>query len=625
MALALAFCVCACGVDETVDPVPVDDDRLEELGRCSDFDTMRRPYFGDTHAHTYLSLDANLQGNRLTPAEAYRFARGGEVGIQPHDEDGNPLRSLQLERPLDFVALSDHAEFLGVVHTCLTPSAAGYDSAACNGYRDSPDGAFFTLNARLAQAQGSAAAPEPCLSDAGGCPAADLAAWNEVQAAAEEAYDRSAACSFTSFVGYEWSGSPGTRNLHRNVIFRNHVVPGRPTSYFDQSYEEGLWASLTSDCIDREHCDVLTIPHNSNLSSGLMFETVDSDGQPFDESYAKMRAAMEPLVEVFQHKGDSECLPQTTAGDEQCDFEKLPYNNLATANLGGEPNELFDSDFLRWALGRGLELGETLGTNPYQYGLIASTDTHLGTPGAVDEGAFAGHGGAGLTVRDALPPGLPDRAWFNPGGLAVLWAEENSREALFAAMRRRETYGTSGTRIVLRFFGGGDYRADLCDSADLVSAGYAQGVPMGGVLTSIQSAPSFVVSALRDALGAPLELIQIVKVHLVDGEAQFLVHDVAGTAEPTAQVDLTNCTPQGVGADALCAVWTDPSFDPAVPALYYVRVLENPTCRWQVYLCNAAGVDCDDTSTVTEGYEGCCTAALTQRERAWSSPIWYTP
>lgn len=627
-ALVLVSFALACADDaapDVYDPPP------EVIGRCREFDPVRAPYFGDLHVHTSLSLDANLQGNRLSVADAYRFARGEAVGVQPHDAAGAPMRTAQLERPLDFVAVTDHAEFLGVVQGCTTPGSAEYDAPACAGYRDDPDMAFFGFNARLILDPDAASAPAPCDPASGGCPASDAAAWDEIQRAAEAAYDRTDDCSFTSFVAYEWSGSPDALNLHRNVIFRNHHVPSHPSGYFDVGREEQLWQRLDDDCLGRDDdCDVLTIPHNSNLSSGLMFETVDGEGRPFDAAYARARAELEPLVEIFQHKGASECLPGTTSADEQCDFEVMPYARLSSATLGGVAETLVESDFVRHALGRGLELLATIGVNPYMYGFVASTDTHLGTPGAVDERGFLGHGGAGLTVRERLPPGLPDRPWFNPGGLAVIWAEENSREALFEAMRRREVYATSGPRIVLRMFAGYDLDEALCAAPDLAEQGDLRGVPMGGVLpASSGAAPRLVISALGDSgtattPGNALERVQIVKGWLVDGEARFRVVDVAGAPVQTP-VDPTTCTPGDDGETSLCGAWVDDDFDPAVPAFYYARVLEVPSCRWQQYACNDAGVDCDDPASVGPGFEGCCDAAPVQQERAWSSPVWYVP
>jgi hypothetical protein len=606
-----------------------DDPLLEELGRCSDFDPVRRPYFGDLHVHTSMSLDANLKGTQLGMVDAYRFATGERVALPPYDANGESERSLQLDRPLDFVALTDHAEFLGLVLTCLTPGSAGYEHANCVTYRENPSAAFLALNLRLSGAQGNPLAPEPCSGDA--CRAPVLDAWGQVRQSAEDAYDRSPSCRFTSFVAYEWSGSPDTRNLHRNVIFRNHVVPEVPFSYFDGGYPEELWAALGRDCNDAgSPCDVLTIPHNSNLSNGLMFDQVQQDGSPFDAAYARTRAAMEPLVEVFQHKSDSECLPEQAegeGGDPLCSFEKSPYHTLSSATLGGERTPANPRDYVRDALGQGLALGAQLGTNPFAYGMIAATDTHQSIPGAVDEATFVGHGGAGVAANDWSPDALVDLIWFNPGGLAALWAEENSREALFGAMRRREAYGTSGPRIVLRFFAG-DYADDLCAQPDFAERGYAGGVPMGGTLTGT-AAPAFAVWAQRDPgtaarPGVALQRVQIVKGWLDGATPRFEVFDVAGNPASGADVDLATCTPQGPGDDELCAVWRDPAYDAAVPAFYYARVLENPSCRWHTFACNAAGVDCAVPESVPETLTACCDPDFspTIQERAWSSPIW---
>ncbi|RMD84912.1 MAG: DUF3604 domain-containing protein, partial [Candidatus Dadabacteria bacterium] len=425
---------------------------------CATYDPLRRPFFGDLHVHTAFSQDASTQGTRNTPRDAYRFARGEPLGIQPYDRRGRPLRTLRLARPLDFAAVTDHAEQLGEVRICTTPGLPGYNSWICRLYRWWPRAAFFVMNTRSSNAQ------HPrrfgfCGKGGQNCLSASLTQWKEIQAAAEGAYDRTAACSFTTFVGYEWTASPGSNNLHRNVIFRNEHVTPLPISYYEANTPEELWRQLREQCTDRGNgCEVLTIPHNSNLSNGLMFQPVQSDGRPLTAGYARERALFEPLVEVMQHKGDSECLMGAGNEDELCGFEKLPYANFRAKFLPllfkAPPNP---AGFVRNALELGLLEADRIGVNPFKYGLIASTDTHLGTPGAVDERNHQGHGGAGLPAAKRIPPGLPDNLEFNPGGLAVLWAEENTRDALFAAMKRREAYGTSGPRIVVRFFGGWSY------------------------------------------------------------------------------------------------------------------------------------------------------------------------
>ncbi|MCC6620382.1 MAG: DUF3604 domain-containing protein [Deltaproteobacteria bacterium] len=599
---------------------------------CLDFDPAMSPFFGDLHVHTRLSLDANLQGTRLGPADAYRFARGEEVGIQPYTSGGAPLRTLRLERPLDFAAVTDHAEFLGLVHTCQTPGAPGYDHDECQRYRDDPDGAFVRLNAYVAAAQGGTAWPAACGDGGADCLGGEASAWDEIREAAAAAHDATPACTFTTFVGYEWSGAPGTQNLHRNVIFESDKVPARPVSYFDESWPDGLWTRLDTECGAIPGCRVLVIPHNSNLSSGLMFEAKKRDGSPIDRAYAERQAAMEPLVEIMQHKGDSECLPGTPIADERCGFEKVPYNNLGSANLGIETPPV-PSDFVRAALGQGLALQVALGVNPFQMGIIASTDTHLGTPGAVSERTYPGHGGAGAAARDELPPGLVDQVAFNPGGLVGVWAEENSRRAIFAALARKEVWGTSGPRIVVRFFGGHDLPDGLCEDAALATVARARGVPMGGVLPhGPEGAPRFVVAAQRDPgteaePSAPLATIQIVKGWLEGGVFKTTTIDVAGGDDGQPGPDTTTCAPPTGGHDRLCASFVDPDFDPAEPAFWYVRVLERPTCRWSTIQCNAAGVDCGEPETIGPGFGGCCDPDVerTIRERAWSSPIWWTP
>ncbi len=633
--IGIGMCVSSCGIVSKPQAAPRDDEKPAEAETqqpCARSNPTREAFFGDLHVHSALSLDANLQGTRVRPSDAYRFGRGEAIDAPPYDAKGRAQRSMRLGRPLDFMAVTDHAEFLGLVTTCTTPGLDGYDTAECEEYRSHPDNSFVNFNLYLAAEPKDAAHAPPCHKGNGYCDSAQLTSWNEIRAAAEHADDHSSACTFTSFVGYEWSASPSTRNLHRNVIFADGHVPTLPFSYFDGSRESELWSALESDCLEANTgCDVLTIPHNSNLSSGLMFEPLDEHGKPFDAAYAKRRAKMEPLLEIFQHKGSSECLPEMGA-DEACHFELLPYNNLASVTLGGQAQTLVASDFARHALGKGLEIGRWLGHNPFRYGFVASTDTHLGLAGAVEESTFMGHGGAGNPARSAVPKGLVDRDWLNPGGLMALWAEENSRPSLFAAMRRREAYATSGPRITLRFFAGFGLSRSLCDSPRFAELGYEQGVPMGGELSSADSngaAPRFALWALQDPgtqahPGHPLSRLQIVKGWLDDDKVSYSVVDIEPPLDDDAEVDLQTCEVKGPGKSDWCSTWTDPDFEASEPAFYYARVLEVPSCRWHTYACVAAGVDCAAPSTITEGFEPCCIwRSPTVQERAWSSPIFY--
>lgn len=604
----------------------------EGQARCARYDPLRSPYFGDLHVHTALSLDASTQGTRAMPADAYRFARGEPLGVQPYDADGRPLRSLRLSRPLDFAAVTDHAELFGELNICESPDLPGHDSVPCIIQRHFPRLSFFIANSQAT----NSLTPRRfafCGPDGAACRAAARTPWQTVRETAEAYQDRTDACRFSTFVGYEWTGAPGSNNLHRNVIFQSAVVPELPISYVDEPRLDRFLTRLRRECREAlPGCDVLTIPHNSNLSNGLMFQTVEPDGEPLTAATAALRHEWEPLVEIMQHKGDSECRlgPETT--DERCGFEKLPYQNFQANYVPWTAAPPPAASFVRWALKTGLAERQRLGVNPFQYGIIASTDTHVGAAGGVRPDTFIGHGGAGAPP-DTPGAGLPDDIEFNPGGLAVLWAEENTREALFAAMRRRETYGTSGPRMTVRVFGGWDFPADLCGQPDFVARGYGGGVPMGGELPPPPlrppGPPAFAVWALRDAAGeppVPLQRVQIVKGWIADGQAREQVFDVAG-GDTGASVAPATCRPQGGGSDELCTVWRDPSFDAAQPAFYYVRVLQNPTCRWSAYACNARGVDCTDPARVPEALAPCCDPTYPKviQERAWTSPIWYAP
>lgn len=598
---------------------------------CQAHDPQRRPWFGDLHVHTRHSLDASTQGTRTSPRDAYRFARGEEIDLHPFGPDGRPQRSVRIDRPLDFAAVTDHSELFGEVHICNTPGAPGHDALICRVYRGWPRLAFFLMNGR------GAPRFDFCGADGQRCVEAGRGPWREMQEAAEEAYDRSATCGFTSFVGYEWTKVVETAsNLHRNVIFRDAAVPETPASSTDAPTPRALWDALDAGCREEiPGCDALVIPHNSNLSGGFMFASTLDDGTPIDAAHARRRAANEPLVEVMQHKGASECARGAGSEDELCDFEALPYDSFMGRFFPMARRTPAAINFARTALGEGLALGARLGANPFAFGLIGSTDTHLGTPGLAREDWTGGHGGAGIPLGETIPDALLDPIEYNPGGLAVLWAEENSRESLFAAMRRREAYATSGPRISLRFFAGFGLPEDLCGDPAFAARAYASGVPMGGDLPARSSGGPLriAVSALRDPgtpshPGGALQRLQVIKLSLdAAGAGREQVIDVAGNPENGADVDPRTCAPRGEGFDQLCRVWTDPEFDPGVPAVYYTRAVENPSCRWSARACNAAGIDCVSPDSVRRGFEACCDATFprTIQERAWSSPIWYTP
>jgi Protein of unknown function (DUF3604) len=606
----------------------------EEREPCTEFSPLRRPFFGDTHVHTTHSQDASTQDTRTTPRQAYQFAKGKPLGIQPFDANGNSLRKVALHRPLDFTVVTDHAEQIGEVHICKTPGLEGHDSLVCRLYRNFPRAAFYVMNAQYA-VRGDRWGF--CGEDDENCLSAARIIWQDHQDAAEEAYDRSARCSFTSFVGYEWTGIGGTGrvggHLHRNVIFRNERVPEIPISVMETGpVAMNLWKGLDEKCQDGiPGCESITIPHNMNWSAGSAFTSASADTLfgPITKEEAPYRLRYDRLAEIMQHKGESECIMSPGVADEACDFEKV-HNTNSIPLFSEEPR--FDAvNYSRDALKRGISLEAELGANPLKFGVIGSTDTHLGTPGLVREKGFQGHGGAGMPTRDRIPPGLPEIVGLNPGGLAVVWAEENSRDAIFSAMQRREAYATSGTRPTLRFFGGWDYEAADCDAQEPAARGYAAGVPMGSDLEPrgrSGGAPTFLVAAARDPdpTLAGLDRIEIVKGWVEGGERKERVMTIAG-GDRESSVDLATCERSGDGHAQLCTAWQDPDFDANVPAFYYARVRETPSCRWSQWACNAGGVDCSDPSTIGEGFEACCesTHQPTIQERAWSSPIWYTP
>jgi hypothetical protein len=605
-------------------------ERTEWREPCDAFDPHRRVFWGDTHVHTSYSFDSWGQGTRNSPRDAYRFARGEPLGIQPYDASGRPVRTVRIDRPLDFTLLTDHAEVMGEVRICQTPGLPGHDALPCRIARRWPLLGYAVINSQMMD-DADPVRYGLCGPDGRHCRETGRRPWQEIQEAAEEAYDRTSACRFTSFVGFEWSGNPDSSMIHRNVLFRNEVVPQRLSNYVDDRTNEAFWRWLDEACLSSDdRCDALAIPHNSNLGNGRLFPLEMADGEPLSREYAALRAKIELLLEVTQHKGDSEC---RVGDDPLCDFETLEFGRMREQATPWDVTEPAPLSYAREILGAGMVEQARLGVNPFKLGLVGATDTHLGTPGLVDEQVFPGHGAGIASARLGVPP-IPDDVRFNPGGLQAVWAEENSRDSLFAAMHRRETYGTSGPRMVVRTFTGFDVPDDLCEHGDFAARGYAHGVPMGGDLRGAPdgAAPAIAVLARRDPgtgsrPGTRLQRVQVVKMWESDGRAHQKVFEVAGDPDNGASVDRYTCEPSGPGHDELCTVWRDPEFDPDVHAAWYVRVVENPTCRWTAHACNAQGVRCEDPTTAEGVLVACCDPEIpmTIQERAWTSPVWYTP
>ena len=599
---------------------------------------QRYPYFGDLHVHTSWSLDAYIIFNRTTPADAYRFARGGEIEFY-----GGLTR--KLAHPLDFAAVTEHAEFLGEMLLCSDPSSAAYRSQLCTEIRNEQQDPvienriFRKVLLKILTAE-KPQRPAFCGQAGQDCRRAARSRWQEVRRIADEYYRPG---EFTTFVGYEWTGERNG-NRHRNVIFRNNTVPATPWSMIEVPTVEQLWKKLDQDCT--APCEFLTISHNSNQSRGVRFAGVNSAGAPFSREQARYRAAREPLAEIMQFKGESECRTGLGTEDEFCNFEKYDLrplcpgqpgrgSNLSCVPVCDAPDQppgcVSPFNYVRNGLKSGLEFQQRLGANPYKLGLLGSTDVHNANPGDSGEYGYRGHFGyLDAAVADRLLPAL--KTGFkqlprNPGALTGVWAEANTRDSIFAALRRRETFGTSGNRILLRFFGGWDFPAEVEQGTDLAELGYRTGVPMGADLPQPVSggSPHFLVWALQAVDGEKLQRLQVVKGWLEDGIAQERVYDVACAdgmvADATshrcpdngARVNLSNCsvTPER-GATQLQSVWEDPDFDNGAPAFYYLRVLENPRCRWSTL------------DALSLGRPPPTETAPTIQERAWSSPIWYT-
>jgi hypothetical protein len=568
-------------------------------------------YFGETHVHTSYSLDAYIGGARITPDEAYKFAQGKDVVVNGQKHN--------IGRPLDWVAVSDHAEFIGEMYSTQVPGAKGGDNPMLEELRNlksvDEQRAWF-LKYVVENNRSDNPGHPPFYAG----PETTRSAWKDVQIKA--AIDNYRPGTFTTLAGYEWTAAPKAGNMHRNVIFRDLNVPDMPFSALDSADEEKLWAWMAEQ--EQKGSRLLAIPHNSNGSKGLMFEPIDNAGKPITADYARLRSHFERLIEMMQIKGNSEVHRKFWPADEFAGFE----NADSVGSFSGR--EFKKEYFVRWAVTKGLDYQAKLGINPYQAGFIGGTDNHNGLPSDVAEDDYIGSHGPADGTLEARRTGEID-GWIkakesSPGSISAVWATRNTRGAIWDAMAARETFVTSGPRIKVRFFGGPELGTASTNPRELVEQGYRNGVPMGGTIPKAAKAPTFTVWASKDPDGANLERIQIIKGTVdASGEPQDEVIDVAWSGErkrsddgrlpPVGNtVDVTQATyANTIGSAELLGTWTDPQFDPDKPALYYVRVLEIPTPRWTTYDAvrnNLALLD-DVPATI--------------QERAWTSPIWYTP
>ncbi|MEM7398940.1 MAG: DUF3604 domain-containing protein [Pseudomonadota bacterium] len=587
-----------------------------------------RPLWGDTHLHSAMSMDAGSFGNRLGVREAFQFARGDEIT----SATGLPVK---LSRPLDFLAITDHSDnmgffpdmFAGKPHILSDPKGKEW-------YEKVQAGQGVEVALELIGLFSQGQFPEALMYTPDSKPY--KSAWKQTVDAAEE-YNEPG--RFTAMIGYEWTSLAKGNNLHRVVIYRDgadkalRMVPYTTVEPFGSTDPLELYKWL--DKYEQETGgDILAIAHNGNLSNGIMFPIDEQyTGRKLDKTYVEQRDKWEPLYEITQIKGDGETHPFLSPEDEFADYETWDIGNLDASEA--KVDSMLAGEYARSALKRGLQLEERLGTNPYKFGLIGSTDSHTSLATAQEDNFFGKHSGAEPNPERMAHPFMKTDAGTIHGwqqvssGLAAVWAPENTREAIFDAMTRKETYGTTGSRMGVRFFGGWNYKDEDLKSRTPAFAGYDKGVPMGADLPSKPDgveAPNFMVYALKDPLGGNLDRIQIVKGWMDDaGKTYEKVYDVvwSGDREPGSDgklppvgntVDVKSATfTNTIGDSELGVVWTDPDFDPDQKAFYYARVLEIPTPRWSTYDAHRFGVE------IPEG------APTSQQERAYTSPIWYTP
>ena len=580
-----------------------------------------RPLFGDTHLHTAVSVDAGTM-NRIGQEDAFRFARGEEV------TSTGGLRA-KLSRPLDFLVISDHAEMYGLMPQLLSGDPEVLSTAAGQRwYTQLTSGNHDTIFATAMEIVGSLSGDEPPIKNQ----RAVRNAWQAYTALADR-YNNPG--TFTAMIGFEWTAIGGY-NLHRNVLFRGNASVADqtlPFSQYDSKNPEDLWTYM-AEFEARTGSDVLAIPHNGNLSNGRMFTVESFDGQPLTAELAARRIQYEPLIEITQIKGDGESHPFLSPADEFAGYEVWDKSNLNGTEA--KTPDMLKYEYAREALKTGLKLESELGVNPYKFGFVGSTDSHTSLSTAEEDNFFGKHSGVEPephrwehVVIESPDPAFTIHGWQQAAsGLAVVWATENTREAIFDAMQRKETYATTGTRMTVRFFGGWDFTPEDAASRLPAAAGYEKGVPMGGDLPPAPEgkAPSFLVAALKDAYSGNLDRIQIVKGWLdANGATQEKVYDVAwsddrqpgadGKVPPVGNtVDVARATwTNTIGDPELITVWTDPEFDPAQEAFYYAKVIEIPTPRWTAYEALRFGVKMTDD------------VPMTTQERAYTSPIWYSP
>jgi hypothetical protein len=594
-------------------------------------DYPTRVYWGDTHHHTANSGDAFFAGNRLTPEDAYRFARGEEVV----SNTGIPVR---LSRPLDFLVVSDHAEGLGVgleVYNGNPVYMADGTLERWNRMMRAGGGEAQAAMREVISAQANGTLPGPITDPAVAGPLLE-SVWRAYTATAER-YNEPGV--FTAIIGYEWTSVPGGDNLHRNLLFRDgkdkadQIVP---FSSWQSEDPEELWAWM-GRYEQKTGGRLLAIPHNANLSNGRMFEVETFAGRALTRDYAERRSRWEPLQEIVQTKGASETHPSLSPNDEFANFGIAGWE-IGNLTLEGEPESPAMRPFmyLRAGLLQGLAQQEKLGANPFKFGVIGGTDVHNSLTAIEEDNFFGKH------VNQEPSPARWDHVskkgfgktlytWhYLAAGYAAVWARENTRESLWDAMQRKEVYGTSGTRMTVRFFGGWDFDSSDAQTRYLAEVGYRKGVPMGADLPPgpADRSPTFLVAALKDPMFGNLDRIQIIKGWLdADGRTREKIYEVAwGDADRRRLAPDGRLPPVGdtvdeeaatwtnsIGAPELAGVWTDPDFDPSRPAFYYARVIEIPTPRWTAY--DAARLGVEMTPDVT----------MKHQERAWTSPIWYTP